>query len=146
MWNIERSIDCKENCVGPEMPMCSVVLLTLLLQKLRLNKAPGPDFISVEHLLYIDESLYVFSSVLFNMYIVPGFVPSSCLNTTVPICKNKNGNMTDTSNYRPVAVATVVSKILEQFILSTSISPFLGTTYNQFDFKSGLVPINVDFC
>jgi len=30
----------------------------------------------------------------------------------------KNGNMTATSNYRPVAVATVVSKLLEHFILS----------------------------
>jgi len=44
--------------------------------------------------------------------------------------------MPDTSNYRPVAVATVVSKLLEHFILS-SISPFLGTTDNQFGFKAG---------
>jgi len=35
-----------------------------------------------------------------------------------------------------VAVATVVSKPLEQVILS-SISPFLGTTDNQFGFKAG---------
>jgi len=34
--------------------------------------------------------------------------------------------MSDTSNYRPVAVAKVVSKLLEDFLLS-SISPFLGT-------------------
>ena len=44
--------------------------------------------------------------------------------------------MSDTSNYRPVAVATVVSKLLEHFILS-SISPFLTTTDNQFGFKAG---------
>ena len=44
--------------------------------------------------------------------------------------------MFDTSNYRPVAVATVVSKLLEHFILS-NISPFLGTTDNQFGFKAG---------
>ena len=71
------------------------------------------------------------------MCIVQGYIPNSCLNTTiVPICKNKNGNMSDTSNYRPVAVATVVSKLLEHFILP-SISPFLGTTDNQFGFKAG---------
>ena len=34
--------------------------------------------------------------------------------------------MSDTSNYRPVAVARVVSKLLEHFILS-NISPFHGT-------------------
>ena len=50
-----------------------------------------------------------FISELFNMCIVHGYIPNSCLNTTiVPISKNKNGNMSDTSNYRPVAVATVV--------------------------------------
>jgi len=48
------------------------------------------------------------------MCIVHGYIPNSCLNTTIiPICKNKNGNMSDTSNYRPVAVTTVVSKLLE---------------------------------
>jgi len=35
-----------------------------------------------------------------------------------------------------VPVATVVSNLLEHFILS-SISPFLGTTDNQFGFKAG---------
>ena len=54
----------------------------------------------------------------------------------VPISKNKNGNMSDTSNYRPVAVATVMSKLFEHYILSC-ISPFLGTTDNQFGFKVG---------
>ena len=44
--------------------------------------------------------------------------------------------MSDTSNYRPVTVATAVSKLLEHFILS-NISPFLGTTDNQFGFKAG---------
>jgi len=65
------------------------------------------------------------------------FFPSVLFNISiVSICKNKNRNMSDTSNYIPVAVATVVSKLLEQFILC-SISPFLGTTDNQFGFKAG---------
>jgi len=81
-------------------------------------------------------NLCFFLSVLFNMCIVHGFVPNSSLHNKVPICKNKNGNMSDTSTYRPVAIVTVVSKLLEQFILS-SISPFLGTTDNQFAFKAG---------
>jgi len=127
---VEHSIDCKENYLGLEMPMCSFVSLASLLQKLSLNKAPGPDCISAEHLLYADESLR-----FFHMCFVHGCMPNSCLNTTiVPICTNKNGNMSNTSNYRPVAVATVVSKLLEHFILF-NISPFLGTTDNQFGFN-----------
>jgi len=42
--------------------------------------------------------------------------------------------MSGISNYRPVAVATVVSKLLEH-ILSTS-SLYLGTTDNEFGFKA----------
>jgi len=53
--------------------------------------------------------------------------------------------MTNTSNYIPVAVATVVSKLLEHFILS-SISLFLGTTDNQLRFMLNMVLINVHFC
>jgi len=135
--SVEHSIDCKENYLGFEMPMCSFVSLASLLQKLPLNKAPGPDCISAEHLLYADESLHFFLSELFNMCIVRGYTPDSCLNTTiVPICKNKNGNMSDISNYRPVTVPRVVSKLLEHFILY-NISRFLGTADNQFGFKAG---------
>ena len=117
--SVEHSTECKKNYLGLEMPMCSCVSLASLLQKLPLNKAPGPDCISAEHLLYADESLRYFLSELFNMGVVHGYIPNSCLHTTiVPLCKNKNGNMTDTSNYRPVAVVTVVSKLFEHFILS----------------------------
>jgi len=87
-----------------------------------------------------------FLSELFHICIVHGYMPNSCLNKTiVPICKNMNGNVSDTSNYRPVAVVTVVSKLLEHFILS-SISPFLGTTDNQYGFKAGHSTDHCTFC
>ena len=59
-----------------EKPMCSFDSLTSLLQKMPLNKAPGPDCLSAEHLLYLyaDESLF-FLSELFNMCIVHGYIP-----------------------------------------------------------------------
>jgi len=83
---------------------------------------------------------------LFNICIVHGYIPNSCLKTTiVPICKNKNGNMSDISNYRPVAVATVVSKLLQHFILS-NISPFLGTQTISWVLRLVIVLINVNFC
>jgi len=65
---VENSIDCKENYLGTEMPMCSVVSVMSLLQKLPLNKAPRPDFISAEHLLYAGESQCLFPSLPFNVY------------------------------------------------------------------------------
>ena len=53
----------------------------------------------------------------------------------VPICKNKNGNISDAWNYRPVSLATIISKLFEHYILSC-ISPLLATTDNQFGFKA----------
>jgi len=41
--------------------MRSFVSLASLLQKQHLNKAPGPDCISAERLLYADETLRFFS-------------------------------------------------------------------------------------
>jgi len=31
----------------------------------------------------------------------------------VPICKNKNGNISDAGNYRPIYLATIISKLFE---------------------------------
>ena len=122
------------------------VSLASLLQKLPLNKSPGPDCISAEHLLYADESLRFFLSELFSMCIVHRYIPNSCLNTTiVPIWKNKNGNMSDTSNYRPVAVATVVSKLLEHFILSNILLSLVPQTISLV-LRLVIVLINVHFC
>ena len=62
--------------------------------------------VNLRKMAILDPSMY--DTVVHNPFLVHGYIPNSCLNTTiVPICKNKNGNMSDTSNYRPVAVATV---------------------------------------
>ena len=72
----------------------------------------------------------------FNMCILHGYIPKPCINTViVPILKNKNGNHQDCGNYRPIAIATVVSKLFEQVIL-INIKNFLDTTDNQFGFKT----------
>ena len=74
------------------------------------------------------------------MCLYHNFVPLGCLDTIiVPIIKNANGNLQDSSNYRPIALTSVISKLLEHFILSR-IETFLHTSYtthNQFGFKQG---------
>ena len=39
----------------------------------------------------------------------------------VPICKNKNGNISDPGNYRPVSLATIISKLYEHYISVSSV-------------------------
>ncbi len=52
----------------------------------------------------------------------------------VPIVKDKKGSLTSKDNYRPIAITSVISKILESAILK-QIKGSLLTTDNQFGFK-----------
>ena len=51
-----------------------------------------------------------------------GKIPQECMQTViVPICKNKNGNISDPGNYRPVSLATIISKLYEHYISVSSV-------------------------
>ena len=65
-----------------------------------------------------------------------GYLPTALIETTiVPIVKNKSGNLSDSNNYRPIALATIVSKILESVLL-IKCGEYLTSCDNQFGFKS----------
>ncbi len=67
-----------------------------------------------------------------------GCLPDSfMLSMLVPILKSKTGDITSTGNYRPIARATVCSKIMETCLVSRLESFFLYTNDNQFAYKRG---------
>ena len=51
-----------------------------------------------------------------------------------PIIKNKAGDLSDNNNYRPIALATIASKLFESLIISR-VSTFVSICVNQFGFK-----------
>lgn len=53
----------------------------------------------------------------------------------VPLIKDKTGDICSISNYRPIALSTMFSKILEVIVLNRS-SEYLGTGDNQFAYKN----------
>ena len=66
------------------------------------------------------------------------FLPDSMLAVVlVPIIKDKTGRIDRIDNYRPIALAIVVSKVVERILLDR-ISHFLETCPNQFGFKRNL--------
>ena len=84
---------------------------------------------------YSDDTLYVLITILLNAAIKHGYLPSMLMESIItPIVKDKNGNITDTSNHRPITIASTISKVLENIILDT-ISKHIKTTCNQFGFK-----------
>ena len=69
------------------------------------------------------------------MFLSHGYLPPKLIETTiVPIIKNKCGNISSSSNYRPIALATIISKLLESILL-LKCEEYLCTSANQFGFK-----------
>ena len=65
-----------------------------------------------------------------------GFIPSNCLTTMlVPVSKSSVKDVRDPNNYRPIALASVISKLFERIILDSTIG-LLSTCDNQFGFKA----------
>ena len=61
-----------------------------------------------------------------------GYVVSKIVETvTIPVINNKSGDATDKHNYRPIAISTTMSNVLELLMLH-KMYPYLNTTVNQF--------------
>ena len=66
---------------------------------------------------------------------IHGFLPDSMLSVVhVPVIKNKSRRINDSDNYRPIALASIVSEV----VILNRISEFLLTTCNQIGFKNNL--------
>ena len=64
-----------------------------------------------------------------------GFLPDSMLSVLiVPVIKDKVGNINAKDNYRPIALASIISKIVENIMLNR-METYLLTQPNQFGFK-----------
>ena len=67
------------------------------------------------------------------------FLPESMMSVVlIPIIKDKKAKISSIDNYRPVAIASVVSKVVERILLDR-LSELLDTIMgNQFGFKPKL--------
>ena len=107
-----------------------------LVHNLESGKSAGLDGLNGECLKYADAILSVLLSFCFTCMFKHSYLPSAMLDSVIiPLVKNKCGDLSDTSNYRPIAISCIVSKILEKVILQR-IEEYLWTTDNQFGFKA----------
>ena len=69
------------------------------------------------------------------MIFVHGFVPDKFrCGSTVPIIKDKLGNINSVNNYRPITLSPIISKMFEYCVLN-SFEYFLSSNQLQFGFK-----------
>ena len=102
------------------------------------QKACGLDNISAEHLKFSSRSITIMLSMCFTSFLVHGFLPSDMISVVlIPLIKDKSARINCMSNYRPIAIASVLSKVVESIILDR-IQDYICTNSNQFGFKPGL--------
>ena len=68
----------------------------------------------------------------FTSYIAHGYLPDSMLSVVlVPVIKDKAGKISSKDNCRPIALASVFSKLIEIIILDRIVL-YMDTNLNQF--------------
>ena len=88
------------------------------LKNTKTGKACGVDGLAAEHYIYAKLIIQVYLSLLFNCFIMHGYLPRDFMKTAiVPIIKNKIGDSSHKNNYRPIALVTAYSKIFEICLL-----------------------------
>ncbi|KAJ2937484.1 hypothetical protein O0L34_g17527 [Tuta absoluta] len=107
------------------------------LRKMKLGKSVGHDNVSVEHLRFGGPWVVVFLSVLFNACIRHAYLPKEMLKTVIiPIVKSKTSSLTDSSNYRPISLATCCAKLYDSILLGI-LSQHIHVHDAQFGFQKG---------
>ena len=68
----------------------------------------------MDHFIFACKELAVYLSFLFSALLVHGHVPSDTLvSRLIPIPKGKNTNITNSANYRAIALSSVFVKVFD---------------------------------
>ena len=109
--NIMRKFEGSQH--NPEMVFStksSYHSVSQIVDNLECGKSAGPDGICAEHLKLSNDKISILLALCFTICLSHGYLPTALIETTiVPIVKNKSGNLSDSNNYRPIALATIVS-------------------------------------
>ena len=82
------------------------------ISQLEKNKSCGIDGIYAENLLYCSRRVLPLLAMCLSSLFIHGFLPDSMLSVVlVPVIKNKSRRINDSDNYRPIALASIVSKV-----------------------------------
>ena len=80
-----------------------------IIAKSKCGKSAGPDATCPEYLKFPNVKIHALLALCFSLCLSNGYLPADLVETTiVPVVKNKSGNLSDSNNYRPIALATIV--------------------------------------
>ena len=104
-------------------------------KRLKPNRIDGMDQCLSNHLLHGSEFLYECLARLFNSLVLHGVAPDELLmSTLVPIPKDRRKSLSSSSNYRAIALSSIMGKVLDHVLLAKCDDTF-STSPWQFGFK-----------
>jgi ribonuclease HII len=87
-------------------------------KELKHNKKDGFNNYTSDHIYHATDTFYLFFSYLCNMMITHGVAPNAfCKSTLVPIPKDARKSLNDSSNYRSIAMSSILAKLFDNIIL-----------------------------
>ena len=123
---------CKNKIDMNYVMICDV---TKGVDKLRTNKSDGGEGLYSDHVINGCQSLYVWLSLLFNAMLIHGMSPDSMVvGTMIPIPKNKRQSLSNSNNYRSIALSSIFGKILDWIFLIKEGDALVSSDL-QFGFK-----------
>ncbi len=139
----DMNADISRLCCGTGSGTCkyshsvSVSECKLAIMHLKSGKHDGHTGHHSDHLIHGSHRLYTYISLLFSSMLKHGFTPDGYLmSTIVPIPKCKRKSLNDSSNYRGIALSSILGKAFDWIIL-TKYRDVLGSSDYQFGFKPG---------
>ena len=95
----------------------------------------GCDNIHTNHLLYSPDSLLDLISKLFSACVIHGYLPVDMIKGMInPLVKDPYGDLSNSDNYRPVMLSSVLLKLFEYCLLE-KISPYFSFNDRQHGFR-----------
>ena len=132
----KKQVENKLSLPGSEeLELISVEEIREAVLKLKLRKTVGMDEIPAEFFRFADVCILKYISVFINCFVLHCFLPESVMNVYMsPLVKNRTEDNSRSENYRPIAIATAISKLIE-FLILNRLEGYLNSSDNQFGFK-----------
>ena len=102
-----------ENVQNTDDMTISSVDVSYLIGQLKCDKAAGSYDLCAEYYKFTHLKLNVLLSLCFKLFFTHSYMHSSMIETIiVSIVKNKCGNLSNSNNYRPIALVITISNYL----------------------------------
>lgn len=104
-------------------------------KQLKRGKSEADNDICSDHIINGSQELFVCLSFLFNVMISHQTAPRAMLTSAlIPIPKDKKKSLSNSDNYRSIALSSIIAKVLDKIILKMH-ADILNTSPLQFGFK-----------